>query len=320
MARKRMFDNEIISQDTFIDLPMEAKALYFLLGMEADDEGFVNYKKVLRLYGGTEDSIKILAMKQFIIPFHSGVIVITDWRRNNYLSKNRIKETIYQNEKNQLFFDERTEKYELIQNPCNTSVKQMLNKCLTSIDENRVEENSIEENSVDDEIERPYNKTPSASASINNQQEQEYQTPELLESGIQERFESETPELPKNITIFEYLETNFGRTISPIEFETINSYQEAFSLDIIKEAIDRACINNAKTIKYVMGILDSWKSKGFKKIEECRNEFNEIKNSKKYNNQNRVASTPEWFDKKVEKRETTVDERKEMEELLREYR
>lgn len=320
MARKRMFDNEIISQDTFIDLPMEAKALYFLLGMEADDEGFVNYKKVLRLYGGTEDSIKILAMKQFIIPFHSGVIVITDWRRNNYLSKNRIKETIYQNEKNQLFFDERTEKYELIQNPCNTSVKQMLNKCLTSIDENRVEENSIEENSVDDEIERPDNKTPSASASINNQQEQEYQTPELLESGIQERFESETPELPKNITIFEYLETNFGRTISPIEFETINSYQEAFSLDIIKEAIDRACINNAKTIKYVMGILDSWKSKGFKKIEECRNEFNEIKNSKKYNNQNRVASTPEWFDKKVEKRETTVDERKEMEELLREYR
>ena len=321
MARKRMFDNEIISQDTFIELPMEAKALYFLLGMEADDEGFVNYKKVLRLYGGTEDSIKILAMKQFIIPFLSGVIVITDWRRNNYLSKNRIKETIYQKEKKQLIFDERTEKYELIENPYNSSVKQMLNKCLTSIDENRVEENSIEENSVDDEIERPDNKTPSSSAPIYNQQEQEYQTPELLESGNQERFESETPELPKKeITIFEYLETNFGRTISPREFEIINSYQETFSLDIIKEAIDRACINNAKTIRYVMGVLNSWKSKGFKKIEECRNEFNEIKNSKKYNNQNRVASTPEWFDKKVEKRETTVDERKEMEELLREYR
>lgn len=320
MARKRMFDSEIISQDSFIELPMEAKALYFLLGMEADDEGFVNYKKVLRLYGGMEDSVKILAMKQFIIPFSSGVIVITDWKRNNYLDKNRLKETIYQNEKNQLTFNQITEKYELLLNPYNSSVKQMLNKCLTSIDENRVEENSIEENSVDDEIERPDNKTPSASEPIYNQQEQEYQTPELLESGNQERFESETPELPKNITIFEYLETNFGRTISPREFEIIDSYQETFSLDIIKEAIDRACINNAKTIRYVMGVLNSWKSKGFKKIEECRNEFNEIKNSKKYNNQNRVASTPEWFDKKVEKRETTVDERKEMEELLREYR
>ena len=128
MARKRMFDSEIISQDSFIELPMEAKALYFLLGMEADDEGFVNYKKVLRLYGGMEDSVKILAMKKFIIPFSSGVIVITDWKRNNYLDKNRLKETIYQDEKNQLKFNQITEKYELLLNPYNSSVKQMLNK------------------------------------------------------------------------------------------------------------------------------------------------------------------------------------------------
>ena len=37
MARKRMFDSALINQDNFYDLPMEAKALYFLLGMEADD-------------------------------------------------------------------------------------------------------------------------------------------------------------------------------------------------------------------------------------------------------------------------------------------
>ena len=79
-----MFDLEVINQDSFFDLPMEAKALYFLLGMEADDEGFVSPKKILRLYGGTEDSLKILAIKEFIIPFKTGVIVITDWKRNNY--------------------------------------------------------------------------------------------------------------------------------------------------------------------------------------------------------------------------------------------
>ena len=79
-----MFDLEIINQDSFLDLPMESKALYFLLGMEADDEGFINPKKVLRLYGGTEDSLKVLIAKNFIIPFSTGVIVITDWKRNNY--------------------------------------------------------------------------------------------------------------------------------------------------------------------------------------------------------------------------------------------
>ena len=143
MARKRMFDLEIINQDSFFDLPMEAKALYFLLGMEADDEGFVSPRKVIRLYGGTIESLKPLAEKNYIIPFKSGVVVITDWKRNNYLDKNRIKETIYQDEKNQLLYDEVTEKY-VLSGQCLTNVKQMLNE--NRIEENRIEENNIKEN------------------------------------------------------------------------------------------------------------------------------------------------------------------------------
>ena len=140
MASKRMFDKEVINTDGFLDLPMEAKALYFLLGMEADDEGFINPKKVIRLYGGTEDSVKILILKGFIIPFESGVVVITDWKRNNWLDKRRIKETIYLDEKSMINYNEMTNKYEYL-----ASAKQMLR-------ENRIEENSIEENSIDSSI------------------------------------------------------------------------------------------------------------------------------------------------------------------------
>lgn len=149
MARKRMFDLEIINQDSFLDLPMEAKAIYFLLGMEADDEGFIAPRKVLRLYGGTEDSLKLLIAKGYIIPFSTGVVVITDWKRNNYLDKNRIKETIYQDEKNQLTYNPEKEKYECLTNvqpmfkECSKNVQKMLNQ--NRIEENRIEENSIEE-------------------------------------------------------------------------------------------------------------------------------------------------------------------------------
>ena len=139
MARKRMFDLEIINQDSFLDLPMESKAIYFLLGMEADDEGFVAPKKVLRLYGGTEDSLKILIAKNFIIPFSTGVIVITDWKRNNWLDSRRIKNTIYQEEKTQITYNPVLEKYEF--NGCSADAKQLLS-------ENRIEENRIEENSI----------------------------------------------------------------------------------------------------------------------------------------------------------------------------
>lgn len=146
MARKRMFDLDIINQDSFFDLPMEAKALYFLLGMEADDEGFVSPKKILRLYGGTEDSLKVLIAKNYIIPFETGVIVITDWKRNNYIDKNKMKPTIYQDEKSQLEYDKDTQKYISL-----TKVKPKFNKSLTKVntDKNRIEENRIDKNSIE---------------------------------------------------------------------------------------------------------------------------------------------------------------------------
>lgn len=102
MAQKRMFDRAIIDMDKFMDLPMSTKALYFLLGMEADDEGFVSYKKVIRIHGGNEDDMKILVAKDFLVLFESGVVVITDWNTNNWLDNRRIKHTEYQKEKKQL--------------------------------------------------------------------------------------------------------------------------------------------------------------------------------------------------------------------------
>ena len=155
MARKRMFDNEVINQDSFLDLPKEAIALYFLLGMNADDEGFIAPKKILRLYNIAEDNLKVLIAKNFVIPFESGVVVITDWKRNNYIDKNRITPTMYQEEKGMLSYNVQTQKYQVL-NQCLTNVKPMFNKCLASIEENRIEENSIdknriEENSIDKE-------------------------------------------------------------------------------------------------------------------------------------------------------------------------
>lgn len=153
MARKRMFDSEIINQDSFLDLPTEAKALYFLLGMEADDEGFVSPKRILRLHGISNDSLKLLIVKQYLIPFESGVVVITDWKRNNYLDKNRIRETIYVKEKKMLRYDEENLKYFCVSetsNPVLPNVKQMLNESLTNVkpEEKRREEKSGEENNI----------------------------------------------------------------------------------------------------------------------------------------------------------------------------
>jgi len=102
MAQKRMFDREIVNTDKFCDMPMSTKGLYFILGMEADDHGFVSPRRVMRTHGAAEDDLKLLVAKGMVILFDTGVIVITDWNRNNYLDSRRVASTEYQYEMSQL--------------------------------------------------------------------------------------------------------------------------------------------------------------------------------------------------------------------------
>ena len=98
-----MFAKTIIDSDAFLDMPMSTQALYFHLSMRADDDGFLNNpKKIQRMVGATEDDLKLLIAKNFIITFESGVIVIKHWKIHNYIRNDRYKPTVYQEEKDLL--------------------------------------------------------------------------------------------------------------------------------------------------------------------------------------------------------------------------
>lgn len=100
MAERRMFAKTIIDSDAFIDMPLSTQALYFHLSMRADDDGFINNpKKIQRMIGASDDDLKVLCMKRYILPFDSGVVVIKHWRIHNYIQKDRYKPTVYIEEK-----------------------------------------------------------------------------------------------------------------------------------------------------------------------------------------------------------------------------
>ena len=112
-----MFSLQVVDTDKFLDMPPSSQALYFHLGMHGDDDGFVSSpRKIARCAGCNDDDMRILAAKGFIIPFDSGVLVITDWRVNNTLQNDRYKETIYQEEKSLLRL-EKSGKYVIGSNP-----------------------------------------------------------------------------------------------------------------------------------------------------------------------------------------------------------
>ena len=103
MAERRMFAKKVIESDAFLDMPLSAQALYFHLNCAADDDGFVNNpKRIRRSCGASEDDYKLLLMKQFILTFESGIIVIKHWKIHNYIRSDRYKPTDYQDEKNLL--------------------------------------------------------------------------------------------------------------------------------------------------------------------------------------------------------------------------
>ena len=100
MAERRMFAKTVIDSDAFIDMPLSTQALYFHLSMRADDDGFINNpKKIQRMIGASDDDLKVLILKRFIIPFDSGIVVIKHWKIHNYIRNDRYKPTVYTSEK-----------------------------------------------------------------------------------------------------------------------------------------------------------------------------------------------------------------------------
>lgn len=103
MAERRMFAKTIIDSDAFLDMPLSTQSLYFHLSMRADDDGFINNpKKIQRMVGASDDDLKLLIAKNFIIPFESGIVVIKHWKIHNYIQSDRYRPTMYKEEKDRL--------------------------------------------------------------------------------------------------------------------------------------------------------------------------------------------------------------------------
>lgn len=99
MANRRMFSLDVVDTDIFLDLPISSQALYFHLGMRADDDGFVSSpRRVTTMIGANQDDLKLLIAKGFIIALEEGVVVIRHWKQNNYIQNDRRKNTIYQSQ------------------------------------------------------------------------------------------------------------------------------------------------------------------------------------------------------------------------------
>lgn len=101
-----MFSPDIVSSEEFLNMPVSSRELYFQLGMHADDDGFIQPKLIMRLAGASDDDLKVLLTKRFLLSFKSGVVVIKHWLIHNMIRSDRYKPTRFQEEKKNLIIKE----------------------------------------------------------------------------------------------------------------------------------------------------------------------------------------------------------------------
>ncbi len=79
----------------------------------------------------------------------------------------------------------------------------------------------------------------------------------------------------KKTNLFDTFEQEFGRTLSPMDYEIIAAWQKANSDEIIILALKEAVYNGVNNLKYIDKVLAEWNKKGIKNKEDV--EKNKIK-------------------------------------------
>ena len=91
-----MFSIRLINSARFLKMPISSQALYFHLGLMADDDGIVEAYNVIKTVGCTEDDLKILVAKDFVQVLNEDLVAyIKDWGENNSIRPDRKIDSIY---------------------------------------------------------------------------------------------------------------------------------------------------------------------------------------------------------------------------------
>ena len=218
-----MFAKSIIDSDLFLDMPVTAQLLYFHLCMRADDDGFVNNpKRIMRDVRCGDDDMKVLAAKDFVIPFESGVIVIKHWRLHNYIRKDRRKPSQCL-ESSMVKIDERG-MYQLDGQHVNQVTDNMSVKCQSVCQPSDIP--SIDKSSID-------------------------------KSRLVESTDTQTDELQPLIAFYE---ANI-EFLTPFKLQDLQGMYEDFGSEWVQKAMEKVagCEQSKRNNKYLRGVLEGWK-------------------------------------------------------------
>lgn len=113
----------------------------------------------------------------------------------------------------------------------------------------------------------------------------------LIDSINQDKVEEE-----KNSNLFELIEKEFARPLTPIEYEIISAWlDDGVSEELIKEALKEAVYSGVCNLRYIDKIIYEWGKKGIKTKEDVNN--NRLKFKEKQEKKEKLELFDyDWFE------------------------
>ncbi|MGE9833452.1 DnaD domain-containing protein [Streptococcus orisratti] len=236
MGNRRMISKTVTQTQRFLQMPLEAQALYFHLIQNSDDDGVVEAFPVVRMIGASEDALKLLHAKSFVSPLnHEMVYFITDFHEQNTVRKDRYHPSIYNH-----LLDKISEKNDGLPHG-----NQMATDGLPNISKDNISKDNISKGS---------------GSSINNI------------TGQNEKIVTTPPPLNQDfVNLYKSFEQETGKPLSPIQQQELQYMLEDFSADVIHEALREAVAQGKANFAYIQAILKRWKQDNLLTVELVRN-------------------------------------------------
>ncbi|MCD8501740.1 MAG: DnaD domain-containing protein [Bacillaceae bacterium] len=111
----------------------------------------------------------------------------------------------------------------------------------------------------------------------------------------------EREELQAEINIYQMFEEEFGRPLSPIEYESLTMWldQDHYDPTLIKQALMEAIVSGKRNLRYIDRILVEWTRNGIKTVEQAR-EYGKKFRKHQYTNANKSKTlkrpTYDWLE------------------------
>lgn len=262
-----MFSKRIIGSARFLRMPGSTQALYFHLGMAADDDGIVEAYPIMQMVNASEDDLRLLAAKGFVKVLNEDLVTyILDWQENNKIRADRKVNSIY--------------KDLLLQVMPETPLlepRQRADRVRPDIAED--DHGTADGQPVDDTMSttgQPWDTNGTSHGQPMDNHGTQMGPHRIGKDRIGKdsiyaaaanahtREDPQDQDGPDHGAVFRAFSDNIHPVTGEIERDKLTDLTDEYGVHWVTSAIEEAALSNGRSLRYITTILERWRRDGFK--------------------------------------------------------